>query len=323
MTDQAACAGMSLGPAQVSVAALNELRAVLTEHSTPPSLLESSEEKRQENSDETIAKDGKRPVHPGASARTKAKRSKAMNPKITPEHLRRGAIVYVRQSSIGQVVEHTESKRRQYALADWAREMGFLSVSVIDDDLGRSGSGLVERPGFQKLVAAACAGSVGLVFCIEASRLARNGRDWHHLIDLCARDRSRREAAGPSTKSHRLSDRMAGARLSHCGSGPETPEVRRGVRVWPDDTAYSDHRRRSPEEPGAPQAPGGRECFDSGASSWLHHLGTVRGQSEDVERERAHAEEGGPQIRPRRPGLVERLGAGAGGADGCRTFFTA
>ena len=109
-----------------------------------------------------------------------------MNPKITPEHLRRGAIVYVRQSTIGQVVEHTESKRRQYALADSAREMGFVSVSVIDDDLGRSGSGLVERPGFQKLVAAVCGGSVGSIFCIEASRLARNGRDWHHLIDLCA-----------------------------------------------------------------------------------------------------------------------------------------
>jgi DNA invertase Pin-like site-specific DNA recombinase len=59
-------------------------------------------------------------------------------------------------------------------------------VSIIDDDLGRSGSGLVERPGFQKLVAAVCGGSVGSVFCIEASRLARNGRDWHHLIDLCA-----------------------------------------------------------------------------------------------------------------------------------------
>jgi DNA invertase Pin-like site-specific DNA recombinase len=92
----------------------------------------------------------------------------------------------VRQSTIGQVVEHTESKRRQYALADSARDMGFVSVSVIDDDLGRSGSGLVERPGFQKLVATVCGGSVGSVFCIEASRLARNGRDWHHLIDLCA-----------------------------------------------------------------------------------------------------------------------------------------
>jgi DNA invertase Pin-like site-specific DNA recombinase len=57
---------------------------------------------------------------------------------------------------------------------------------VIDDDLGRSGSGFVERPGFQKLVASVCSGSAGAVFCIEASRLACNGRDWHHLIDLCA-----------------------------------------------------------------------------------------------------------------------------------------
>lgn len=109
-----------------------------------------------------------------------------MNPKIKPEHLHRGAIVYVRQSTLGQVVEHTESKRRQYALADSARQLGFVSVCIIDDDLGRSGSGLVERPGFQKLVAAVCGGSVGSVFSIEASRLARNGRDWHHLIDLCA-----------------------------------------------------------------------------------------------------------------------------------------
>ena len=109
-----------------------------------------------------------------------------MHPKITPDHLRRGAVVYVRQSTMGQVAEHTESQRRQYALADSARSFGFASVMVIDDDLGRSGSGLVERPGFQKLVASVCSGSIGAVFCIEASRLARNGRDWHHLIDLCA-----------------------------------------------------------------------------------------------------------------------------------------
>lgn len=109
-----------------------------------------------------------------------------MNSKIRPDHLQRGAVVYVRQSSLGQVLEHTESKRRQYALADDARAMGFASVTTIDDDLGRSGSGLVERPGFQRLVAAVCSGMFGAVFCIEASRLARNGRDWHHLIDLCA-----------------------------------------------------------------------------------------------------------------------------------------
>ena len=109
-----------------------------------------------------------------------------MSSKITPDHLGRTAVVYVRQSTMGQVAEHTESQRRQYGLADTARGLGFASVAVIDDDLGRSGSGLVERPGFQKLVASVCTGSVGAVFCIEASRLARNGRDWHHLVDLCA-----------------------------------------------------------------------------------------------------------------------------------------
>jgi DNA invertase Pin-like site-specific DNA recombinase len=109
-----------------------------------------------------------------------------MHPKITREHLGRGAVVYIRQSTPGQVAEHRESQRRQYALADSAHAYGFAAVTVIDDDLGRSGSGLVERPGFQKLVASVCSGSVGAVFCIEASRLARNGRDWHHLIDLCA-----------------------------------------------------------------------------------------------------------------------------------------
>lgn len=109
-----------------------------------------------------------------------------MSTKVADEHLRRCAVIYVRQSTPGQVIEHTESKRRQYGLADVARSMGFASVVTIDEDLGRSGSGLVERPGFQRLVALVCSGDVGAVFCIEASRLARNGRDWHHLIDLCA-----------------------------------------------------------------------------------------------------------------------------------------
>lgn len=109
-----------------------------------------------------------------------------MNSKITPDHLGRGAIVYVRQSTMSQVVGNTESQKRQYALVEQARAAGFASVTVIDDDLGRSGSGLVERPGFQRLVAAVCTGSVGAVLCLEASRLARNGRDWHHLVDLCA-----------------------------------------------------------------------------------------------------------------------------------------
>jgi DNA invertase Pin-like site-specific DNA recombinase len=109
-----------------------------------------------------------------------------MTPKINPEHLQRGAVVYVRQSTLGQVGDHLESQRRQYALADTARGLGFAHVETIDEDLGRSGSGLVARPGFQRLVASVCTGSIGAVFCLEASRLARNGRDWHHLVDLCA-----------------------------------------------------------------------------------------------------------------------------------------
>jgi DNA invertase Pin-like site-specific DNA recombinase len=108
-----------------------------------------------------------------------------MNPKLTDDHLKRRAIVYVRQSSLGQVHHNHESQRRQYGLQDRARELGFSDVVVIDEDLGRSGSGLVERPGFQRLVAAVLGGEVGAVFSIEASRLARNGRDWHHLIELC------------------------------------------------------------------------------------------------------------------------------------------
>jgi DNA invertase Pin-like site-specific DNA recombinase len=108
-----------------------------------------------------------------------------MNAKLSSERLSRRAIIYVRQSTSGQLIHNQESQRRQYGLVDHARELGFADVSVIDDDLGRSGSGLTERPGFQRLVAEVCTGTVGAIFCIEASRLARNGRDWHHLIELC------------------------------------------------------------------------------------------------------------------------------------------
>jgi DNA invertase Pin-like site-specific DNA recombinase len=107
------------------------------------------------------------------------------HPKLTPERLGRTAVIYIRQSTPTQVTHNLESQRRQYGLKDRARELGFQHISVIDEDLGRTGSGLADRPGFQRLVAEVCAGEVGAVFCIEASRLARNGRDWHHLIELC------------------------------------------------------------------------------------------------------------------------------------------
>jgi DNA invertase Pin-like site-specific DNA recombinase/gamma-glutamylcyclotransferase (GGCT)/AIG2-like uncharacterized protein YtfP len=104
--------------------------------------------------------------------------------KITPDHLGRGAFIYIRQSTADQLANNHESRRRQYGLAERARTLGWTDVTVIDDDLGRSGSG-VSRPGFERLLAAICEGRVGAVFAIEASRLARNGRDWHTLIDFC------------------------------------------------------------------------------------------------------------------------------------------
>lgn len=104
--------------------------------------------------------------------------------KITAEHLVRDAIVYVRQSTAIQVAQNLESQRRQYGLAERARQLGWSDVEVIDDDLGRSGAG-AKRPGFEKLLAAICESRVGAVLSLEASRLARNGRDWHTLLEFC------------------------------------------------------------------------------------------------------------------------------------------
>jgi DNA invertase Pin-like site-specific DNA recombinase len=106
--------------------------------------------------------------------------------KIQRSHQERAAVIYVRQSSMEQVRHNLESQRRQYELADLARQLSFASVTVIDEDLGKSGSGSVKRSGFLHLLDLVFQGQVGAVFALEASRLARNNRDWHHLVDLCA-----------------------------------------------------------------------------------------------------------------------------------------
>jgi DNA invertase Pin-like site-specific DNA recombinase len=109
-----------------------------------------------------------------------------MMDKITGEHLHKKALVYIRQSTLGQVEHNLESRRVQYGLQDRALRLGFRDVEVIDGDLGRSGSGSVHRAGFEQLCRQVCLGEVGAVFCMEASRLARNGREWHTLIEICA-----------------------------------------------------------------------------------------------------------------------------------------
>jgi DNA invertase Pin-like site-specific DNA recombinase len=105
--------------------------------------------------------------------------------KIGAQHLSRPAVVYVRQSTLDQVRHHHESRRRQYQLAERARGLGWKEVSVIDEDLGKSGASSLKRTGFQRLVAEVGLGRIGAVLSIEVSRLARNNRDWYHLLDLC------------------------------------------------------------------------------------------------------------------------------------------
>lgn len=108
--------------------------------------------------------------------------------KVTADHLKRDAYLYVRQSTLRQVVEHGESTQRQYALRDRAIAAGWPveRVRIIDRDLGKSGASAATRDGFQELVSEVALGKAGIVMGIEVSRLARNSADWHRLIELCA-----------------------------------------------------------------------------------------------------------------------------------------
>src|SRR6266567_3844630 len=112
--------------------------------------------------------------------------------KIKQYHLDRSAIVYVRQSTPQQVLDHRESTDRQYALRERAVGLGWprACVTVIDDDLGKSGQSAEGRPGFQRLLACVALDHVGLILGLEMSRLARSCKDWHQLLELCARFRT-------------------------------------------------------------------------------------------------------------------------------------
>ncbi len=110
------------------------------------------------------------------------------NPKVTTEHLKRKAYLYVRQSTIRQVFEHAESAQRQYALRQRALALGWQqeNIEVIDCDQGQSGASMADRLGFQKLVAEIGLNKAGIVMGLEVSRLARNNTDWHRLLEMCA-----------------------------------------------------------------------------------------------------------------------------------------
>ena len=105
--------------------------------------------------------------------------------KVRPHHLERKALLYVRQSSAQQVLHNRESSALQYAMRDRLTALGWSQIEVIDDDLGRSAAGTVQRAGFERMVAEVCLGKVGAVCAREVSRFARNSRDWQQLIEMC------------------------------------------------------------------------------------------------------------------------------------------
>ena len=113
-------------------------------------------------------------------------KSKRISSKICQHHLDRKAVLYLRQSSDRQVQKNLESQRLQYGLADWAREMGWAKVEIIDADLGASASvGAPDRDGFDRLIELVVGGDVGIILSREASRLSRTDKDWCRVFEVC------------------------------------------------------------------------------------------------------------------------------------------
>ena len=185
------------------------------------------------------------------------------DPKITPRHLARRALIYVRQSSPTQVQRHPESARRQYGLAERAQRLGWPAeqIAIIDEDQGKSGAGSAtahEREGFGRLVSAVGLGEVGIILVLEVSRLARNSAEWYRLLELAAlagaliadedaiydpRQFNDRLVLGlrgtiSEVELHCIQARLQGARMS---------KVRRGELVLPVPVGYV-RRRDGPIE---------------------------------------------------------------------------
>ena len=112
----------------------------------------------------------------------------AAHQKVNAGHLKRNAYLYVRQSTLRQALENTETTKRQYGLRQHAVALGWPieRIIVIDSDLGQSGASAIHREGFQKLVTEVSLGKAGIVLGLEVSRLARNSTDWHRLLEICA-----------------------------------------------------------------------------------------------------------------------------------------
>ena len=112
---------------------------------------------------------------------------------LSSAHHARLAYVYIRQSSLHQVLHHLESQRRQRSLVERAVQLGWMPerVQVLDEDLGQSGARSQRRSGFERLLAAVAVGEVGIIFSLEVSRISRGNRNWYHLLDILVRSPTR------------------------------------------------------------------------------------------------------------------------------------
>jgi len=130
--------------------------------------------------------------------------------KVTRRHLERHAVVYIRQSTLRQVQQNTESTQRQYALREQAAALGWHAdqIRILDEDLGKSGASAEKREGFRQLVAAVAVGEVGMVLGLEVSRLARNNADWHRLLELASPPRTLILDETGIYDPHELNDRI-------------------------------------------------------------------------------------------------------------------
>jgi DNA invertase Pin-like site-specific DNA recombinase len=152
--------------------------------------------------------------------------------KVTVEHLKRNAYLYVRQSSLRQVVENTESRLRQYDLRQRARALGWSDeqIVVIDSDLGQCGESAAHREGFQHLVTEVSIGRAGLVMGLEVSRLARNSADWHRLLEICTSTETLIMDEDGVYDPTELNDRLRGLARARTSAGSDGVDLSQGMR---------------------------------------------------------------------------------------------
>jgi resolvase-like protein len=193
--------------------------------------------------------------------------------KVQLHHLQRSAYLYIRQSSMRQVMENVESTKRQYALRNRAAALGWRDdqIIVIDNDQGESGTSAVWREGFQRLVTDVGMGHAGMVMGLEVSRLARNNADWHRLLEICAladtlildengvydpasfNDRLLLGLNPAKARGRRLAGLHSGgpSRIHQLGAIPGEPQNPRGKRPWLQCGACVAAARRRGFTPGA------------------------------------------------------------------------